>query len=1366
MVAVHAEGAEEPEGAATSARAAGAQASSFAQGPSAPANAPRSAPLGAPLPPPGASGEPSAPARTPASRLVTIQAPLSRAADGSPSAPFARLAAGVGGAGSVGKAATAMSAVQVLRKKRVAIGAGVATAQRGSHGRRISRAVADAAAAAAAAEAVARIGELHGIIQGLRALTPGGAQIRPADGKRPSARYTGVAESEHAVVIGERHCLAPTAFLTMPQFEVSWQKATKQLTMPRVWITFVIATVIAIAVGVWAIIEIVPDSADAAARRRGYAVIMAIGTSGCALVPLVAHRAHASHFQAVVNGGTVWAGAFVIAFAAFSGELFSEEVPVLSLLMIVNSLQLRASSLYCVAVGLLLFVGWTAAVVRVAPTASLNSATAGAWYVQLIRSGLIFGCALFVSAWGGRSLEYEARKGFLMLSLLESHLRTLDDELHAELSAAAELDSATMANGAPHPPSPLGGGGGSGALPTLVRDLHEPHEAEALRPAWRASGMGGSFTHERMSTRMSGVLASAFGGGARRAPDGVGGGGIGGGEDGGGRERRGGGGACGADGDEELGHGVGAGGQAVRACALGGTATVGNAGAQSRASDLCSLPAGGVASVVETAAGERATCGRRATTTPAASAISSGGVGGGGGGADVSVRVARTSHLRQSRSSALCGSAERSDRFSHGRRSARLSSPIRGTSASSPRASGAMSPTRRGASVGENGEPLPAHRFGDASSAPALGDDAGADGAPAVVVDLESPIVKIQALLDEIAANFDLSPEELALIDEVRIALSLNGASSVFAPNLNSQLTGSTLDTDLKSWLFYEVAKGQQPTLSAGAGAGGASGRAGTPPGLDGAGRGASEVGALKLPGAGTRSTPLAELMAGRTESELVELLVARPGLGLKPDELEQLDFVRVRMHSWEFETEWKAGDGVGESDRLPGIFAGYERCGSRLMAFAMIAAFESFDLLRTLAIPDVVFASLLDAIERSYYDSVPYHCLLHAVDAMHSTFWLLRHGGVDEGLGKEHIFAMLFAAICHDISHPGKNNAFCVQSRAHLALLYNDRSVLENMHASTTIRLLSRPEFEPHLLGKLSADEGKAVRETVIESILATDMAVHFDNLGKFSAQQSQGFDLARAAERNLKLSTLVHLADVATPSKTWGAYKRWLPRLFQEFFDQGDIELAKGLPVAPFMDRRVPAPAKSQIGFCQFIVQPLFDAVSATVPQLEAKLENVETSLHFLKLWAELGPIPWPDAEPGAPAAEPPGAPVHAGVDEASGRPAIFWHAGKEALVTRVPGTVVPIVGMNELMPAPAAPGPATPNATRLLGGDKAGGPRQRTGVSGRFSGITGGRAAPCAASAVLASTGALCAVVAAAGAAGGGDADGVARPANGRT
>lgn len=50
-------------------------------------------------------------------------------------------------------------------------------------------------------------------------------------------------------------------------------------------------------------------------------------------------------------------------------------------------------------------------------------------------------------------------------------------------------------------------------------------------------------------------------------------------------------------------------------------------------------------------------------------------------------------------------------------------------------------------------------------------------------------------------------------------------------------------------------------------------------------------------------------------------------------------------------------------------------------------------------------------------------------------------------------IFTCLIAAIIHDYDHSGTTNNFHVNSGSSLAILYNDRAVLENHHISAFFR-------------------------------------------------------------------------------------------------------------------------------------------------------------------------------------------------------------------------------------------------------------------------------------------------------------------------
>lgn len=68
-------------------------------------------------------------------------------------------------------------------------------------------------------------------------------------------------------------------------------------------------------------------------------------------------------------------------------------------------------------------------------------------------------------------------------------------------------------------------------------------------------------------------------------------------------------------------------------------------------------------------------------------------------------------------------------------------------------------------------------------------------------------------------------------------------------------------------------------------------------------------------------------------------------------------------------------------------------------------------------------------------------------------------------------------------------------------AVLYNDRSVLENHHAASAWSVfMSQPEY--NFLAKLDHVDFKRFRFLVIEAILATDLKKHFDFLAEFNAK------------------------------------------------------------------------------------------------------------------------------------------------------------------------------------------------------------------------------------------------------------------------
>ena len=87
---------------------------------------------------------------------------------------------------------------------------------------------------------------------------------------------------------------------------------------------------------------------------------------------------------------------------------------------------------------------------------------------------------------------------------------------------------------------------------------------------------------------------------------------------------------------------------------------------------------------------------------------------------------------------------------------------------------------------------------------------------------------------------------------------------------------------------------------------------------------------------------------------------------------------------------------------------------------------------------------------------------------------------GAPPPLGPLDVLALLLAALCHDLEHPGTTNAFQVNTGSVLAQRYNDASVLENHHCHLCFQLLE----STRLLAALSVKRRKTLRSLIVGAI------------------------------------------------------------------------------------------------------------------------------------------------------------------------------------------------------------------------------------------------------------------------------------------
>eukprot|EP01105_Mastigella_eilhardi_P014989 TRINITY_DN3405_c0_g1_i7.p1 TRINITY_DN3405_c0_g1~~TRINITY_DN3405_c0_g1_i7.p1 ORF type:complete len:903 (+),score=187.06 TRINITY_DN3405_c0_g1_i7:28-2709(+) len=241
-------------------------------------------------------------------------------------------------------------------------------------------------------------------------------------------------------------------------------------------------------------------------------------------------------------------------------------------------------------------------------------------------------------------------------------------------------------------------------------------------------------------------------------------------------------------------------------------------------------------------------------------------------------------------------------------------------------------------------------------------------------------------------------------------------------------------------------------------------------------------------------------------------------------------------------------------------------------------------------------------------YNDNPYHNKMHACDVFQAVHWMISVCDSVVQFQPMEKFTLLFAAICHDLQHPGLNNNYLIATRDELAINYNDLSCLENFHVSTAFRLLTQASF--NFTAQFSLQRWKEFRSMMISCILATDMAKHVELFSEWKAITTSGANFADAPTRLKAMMLILKCGDLANVARPWEQCYAWAHRVQNEFFFQGDKEAGAGLDVSPFMSRTNANIAKMQLAFAEFVtlVCALYSGACAPSPRPKPLFESMQ--------------------------------------------------------------------------------------------------------------------------------------------------------------
>ncbi|XP_078010026.1 3',5'-cyclic-AMP phosphodiesterase 4A isoform X7 [Phascolarctos cinereus] len=344
------------------------------------------------------------------------------------------------------------------------------------------------------------------------------------------------------------------------------------------------------------------------------------------------------------------------------------------------------------------------------------------------------------------------------------------------------------------------------------------------------------------------------------------------------------------------------------------------------------------------------------------------------------------------------------------------------------------------------------------------------------------------------------------------------------------------------------------------------------------------------------------------------------PRFGVKTDQEELLGKELENLNKW----------GLN-------IFQVAEFSNGRSLGCIMYTIFQERDLLKTFKIPADTLVTYMLTLEDHYHADVAYHNSLHAADVLQSTHVLLATPALDAVFTDLEILAALFAAAIHDVDHPGVSNQFLINTNSELALMYNDESVLENHHLAVGFKLLQEENCD--IFQNLNKRQRQSLRRMVIDMVLATDMSKHMSLLADLKTMvetkkvtSSGVLLLDNYTDRIQVLRNMVHCADLSNPTKPLALYRQWTDRIMEEFFRQGDKERERGMEISPMCDKHTASVEKSQVGFIDYIVHPLWETWADLVhPDAQEILDMLEDNRDWYHSAIPQSPSPPPEEPPG---------------------------------------------------------------------------------------------------------------------------------------
>ena len=315
----------------------------------------------------------------------------------------------------------------------------------------------------------------------------------------------------------------------------------------------------------------------------------------------------------------------------------------------------------------------------------------------------------------------------------------------------------------------------------------------------------------------------------------------------------------------------------------------------------------------------------------------------------------------------------------------------------------------------------------------------------------------------------------------------------------------------------------------------------------------------------------------------------------------------------------------------------------TRWTVSAVLRMFLSLGLVSHFEIPVATLTRFVLKCRDLYHKQNPFHNWRHAWSVTHCAYMILKTSGIGEKLRREEVLAIMISCLVHDLDHPGVSSDFLIKSGSMLALQFPTKNVLEQMHFDQARLILL--EGATDILVNLEACSKKSVMWLVFKGVMSTDMGNHKRIVTSLKSRSERltaakpsedaaasapscgletAYDFGNEEDRLEIVEAIVHAADLSGQALPQAVAYEFGRRVLKEFHSQSQREKRDHLPVTAFMTNLddILVQAKVQLGFLNYVVEPLWNSLSCILPQIKSRHEAVLERLaeiHFddLERW-----------------------------------------------------------------------------------------------------------------------------------------------------